>query len=525
MLKGMRRNAKHVLWPLTIAMIIAMGGYGVWYLIGPEQGAESTAGMLWGKKVSINDFLQARKAVQIFTYLTGREIIDPKILNTMVWERILLLEAAARAGITVGAGEIASLLASLPHFQTEGRFNPQRYSRIIKQWGLSNIDFEKQLEEFLITEKLRRTIQFQALVSEAEVEDFYTRFNDQVKVEYVTFLQDSFKESVEISEDALQEYYEENRGQFELPPQVEIKFILIDRKGFEEEAEVSSEEVEAYYRENQATFTDDKGEPQDLDDVEEDIEKAIVRRKADKALTARAEEINRALLDITDLETAAAKFSLPIETTGLFSAEEVIIPGLGDAPEVSRAAFRMETGEISYPVPVPDGFTFFELIQKSDARPLTFTEARDKVRERVNYIMIDQEALQLSQDELTELRRLMTEDGLTFRKAAEELDLAPTTTDLFTRKGGEELPESPAFVPASFSVPVGETSQLFRIKDGYAFLHVLERVPAGPLPEDEQEEWLNLTRQNKATTVNSEWFRNLLRESKLSVLIPELNPY
>ena len=50
MLKGMRRSAKHILWPLTIAMVISMGGYGVWYLVRPEA-SRTEIGAAWGEPV------------------------------------------------------------------------------------------------------------------------------------------------------------------------------------------------------------------------------------------------------------------------------------------------------------------------------------------------------------------------------------------------------------------------------------------------------------------------------------------
>ena len=72
MLKGMRRNTKQILWPLIIALVITMGGYGVWYLIRPKV-AGSKAGVIWGEKITLEDFSQTYRAAHAFAAWRGRD--------------------------------------------------------------------------------------------------------------------------------------------------------------------------------------------------------------------------------------------------------------------------------------------------------------------------------------------------------------------------------------------------------------------------------------------------------------------
>ena len=57
-----------------------------------------------------------------------------------------------------------------------------------------------------------------------------------------------------------------------------------------------------------------------------------------------------------------------------------------------------------------------------------------------------------------------------------------------------------------------------------AFLTVLDRKPAEPMPEDEKEKWAMTTRRGKAMIVYDTWFNNLVRESKFSVTNKSLMP-
>lgn len=522
MLKSLRKNAKQILWPLTIAMIIAMGGYGVWYLVQPEAPSESEAGVIWGRKITLEEFLQAARASQIMAWIRGQPL-DQKQLYSQAWERIILKEEAQRLGVTSDRKELSVFLARLPLFQTEGRFNRQHYLRLMQQWRIGEVTFEELMRDSMAIDKLRSNIWNQALVSEAEIKEIYERFNEKVKVEYVEILKETFREPIDIPEFVLNNYYEQNKSQFQIPPQVEIQYILIPRESFEESVEITPEEVKAYYQDNQNSFADEEGNIAELPAVREEILIELVRQKADDAVAARAREIDRMLSDITDLKVAAEKFALPVKSTGPFFASEPV-PGLGEAGEINRAAFAMQTGEISYPVPLLEGTCFFQLLRKEDSHLLLFEEVRERIQEILNEELTNQEALKVARDELSELRQLMVEKNLCFSEAVEELGLKTITTHFFTREVQEDIPPSPIFVSAAFLVPLGEVSDLVPTPEGYAFLHVLEREPAEPLPEEKKKEWKGRASQIKAYLVYNEWLRNLIRESRLDIKNPQLKP-
>ena len=83
MLKGMRRSAKHVLWPLTIAMVISMGGYGVWYLVRPET-SRTEIGAIWGEPVRLEEFIQATSNTQIIDVFSSLQCGSRNHLRSFV---------------------------------------------------------------------------------------------------------------------------------------------------------------------------------------------------------------------------------------------------------------------------------------------------------------------------------------------------------------------------------------------------------------------------------------------------------
>jgi len=91
-----------------------------------------------------------------------------------------------------------------------------------------------------------------------------------------------------------------------------------------------------------------------LDNVKENLRVQKARHLAlEKAMDAY--NINR---KSGDLEKAAKENDLGIKETGFFSQRETI-DGLGDAPEISAAAFALKPGELAKPVNLPQGIFLF----------------------------------------------------------------------------------------------------------------------------------------------------------------------
>jgi peptidyl-prolyl cis-trans isomerase D len=522
MLKGMRKSAKQILWPLIIALVITMGGYGVWYLVRPEV-AESKVGVIWGKNITLEDFKQTYWVASAFTMWGGQKLTQEQLFK-ITWQRLLLGIEAEKTGISTTRTELARALAGFSIFQIDGKFNPDRYNRILSQFQLEAATFEKQVQKLLSIEKLQATIQNQALVSQAEIDETYQRMNEQIKVEYIQVLKDASSDQVEIPEPDLKEYYEQNQSQFTIQTRIDIQYIVISRERFKDTITIDPEEVETRYREAIADFSDQTGKPPAAEEMKEAIRAELMEKKCQEEAVQLAKKINRDLADYTTLEPLAKEFSLPIKQSGYFLEDEAI-PELGDFPEINDLAFGMDIDEIvSYAVPVDEGFIFFIVTGKKDASLIPFDKAKEEIRTILNEELTEQETLKVARDELTELRKLMTDEEFDFESAAKELELEPKTTLFFTREGDESLPVSPSFIQAAFLTPPGQVSNLVPIEDGYAFLTVIERKPAGPMPEDEQEKWENLTRRGKAMLVYDTWFNNLIRESKFSITNKELAP-
>jgi hypothetical protein len=101
-------------------------------------------------------------------------------------------------------------------------------------------------------------------------------------------------------------------------------------------------------------------------------------------LADRANDVSQALLEKgADFHQVAAKFQLPIETTGEFTISAPD-PKLKADPQLNQAAFTLTPQEPnSDPLQSADGFAILHLAGIAEARPLTLDEAKEKIVDQI----------------------------------------------------------------------------------------------------------------------------------------------
>jgi len=515
MLEAMRNNAKHVLWPLTIVCIIGMGGWGVWYLVAPEESPANLAGKIWGRNVYLDEFLKVYQGSRLLAAAGGRSP-DQKTLISAAWRQLLLEGAADKAGIPAARSEIALFIGSVPFFHGEKGFDPARYLAILTDFGMGEKVFEDFVASLIKAEKLVALVGESSLVSPVEIEDFYQRAQSRVRFDYVLFRQEDAPEPEPAPREQIREFYEANRASFQIPPQAEITYLLLPFSAWADKVSVEETLVEEYYASNPAEFARQTGEPAPLDEVRGEIRAKLLSQQTRAAANEAATRVDRQLGDEISLENAAAELGFQPVAAGPFADGEPI-GELGKIEEVNREVFRMSPGEISYPIEFDQGFIFIRLEKISDPRMQTFEEAEEKIaaeiaaRERARLTREKAEAA------LEAIRKKSAESGFNFMAAAEEAGLNPLSSPLISAEDADLDPPIPAnLLSAAFLTPTGMMMpELVPVEGGFAFFQVTEREAPKPMPEADVELWKDRARQIKQAVVGQDWLRGLLQKAAL----------
>lgn len=179
MMNFLRKNVKTFLWCIAIAFI---GGVFLWNF--STRRLIDSAVSVNGTKISYSFFLDSVNARVRNWYdqnpegeLTDeqRKEIKSEVLNSLIQEQLLLQEAK-KYGIYVSQSEVINTIRSLPQFQREGKFDPQLYFYILKNYFRTEpAVYENQVKLIITNQKMRDFIISSVKITDQEVKDEYAR--------------------------------------------------------------------------------------------------------------------------------------------------------------------------------------------------------------------------------------------------------------------------------------------------------------------------------------------------------------
>ena len=112
-----------------------------------------------------------------------RQMLENQVLQRLI-ANTLMAQGAYSLGLRVPDVELAQEIRKNPNFQKDGRFNEGFYLKTFKPWyqGQNGSDFEFDLRQDLLADKLRKVLDSAALVSDQEVETQSLLQNTQLKL-------------------------------------------------------------------------------------------------------------------------------------------------------------------------------------------------------------------------------------------------------------------------------------------------------------------------------------------------------
>ena len=212
-----------------------------------------------------------------------------------------------------------------------------------------------------------------------------------------------------------------------------------------------------------------------LAEVQPQIQEQLAAQKADQQTADRARQLQDRLKSASDLDAVARDNGLMVQESGFFQREDPV-PGLGAAPQVAAAAFRLKDNEVSESLTSPRGPVFIAVGQKKDPYVPKLEEVKEKVRQDV----IRTRAAEMSRQKAGEIAAAL-KNAKDFAAAAKAQGLDAKTTDLITR--GAALPDvgtSADVEKVAFALPKGAVSDPISTNDATVIVRVVDRDEMTP---------------------------------------------
>ena len=167
---------------------LTVGGVFLWLVAAVSlKATESTsAGTLFGRKVSPADLLRATKTATHMALLRyGREL-PPEELEEAAWERLALMTEARSKGIRISDEEVIGSLRTQAIFQTGGSFDRRAYEWMIRHTLKSEPrTFEEEIREELAIRRLMEKAIQTPPVTEEEVKEAFQEKDEAIQVTYL----------------------------------------------------------------------------------------------------------------------------------------------------------------------------------------------------------------------------------------------------------------------------------------------------------------------------------------------------
>jgi peptidyl-prolyl cis-trans isomerase D len=234
-LQAFRGSAKIVFWIVFISFVgvflfaetsgLTSRGVTRGTSVGSVDGVDITYDR-WDSQVrALSNQEQQRRGNPSLTQDDMRRIED--VAFQQIVDSILLAREFQRRGITVTDREIQYAAVAMPHpdltqnpdLQTEGRFDPAKYQRLLQSPMARQQGLTQFLEQYYRTEiprqKLFEQIAAGVYLTDARLWRIWQDERDSARVSYVVFRPASVPDTaVRVTDDEIRQYFEEHRADF-----------------------------------------------------------------------------------------------------------------------------------------------------------------------------------------------------------------------------------------------------------------------------------------------------------------------
>jgi peptidyl-prolyl cis-trans isomerase D len=449
-LQQMRSLAKYI-WVLVARVFV--GGFLLYEtsgLMGRTPVTSTTAvAVVNGQEIPYRDF-QARvqNEVQSEQQRSGRSLsqddtkrIENAVFDQMVAE-VLLADQYRRRGIVVTDDEVREFaryapppwITNAPELQTDGRFDPDKYQRLLaspqaRQSGLL-LQLEAYYRSEIPREKLLDQVSSGVYVTDAELWRAWRDQHDSAQVSYVTFAPAVDQAAIKaVSDDDARAYFNQHKDEFKSTGRAVLSVVIIPR---------------------------------------------LITAADTAAVRAHAQALRDSIAKGDQKFEDAAKRESVDSVSGANGGDLGAAPGSRYVPEFTKAAEALKPGEISQPVLSPFGFHIIRMdSRKGDTLSLHHILLRIEPSDTAT-TRIDQLADTLSRTAAS------SEQGSKLDSAAKRLGLKVVRVEAVENEpatySGQIVPSVSAW--AFGGARPGETSELFDDENGY-YLARLDSLHAG----------------------------------------------
>lgn len=516
MLQAIRNRAQGIFaWIILILICVPFALWGIQNYL--DSGKELPVAVVGDRDIFERDVNRVYE--QSLANLVGLGQYDEaelkrEALNRLIKEEVITQNAQDK-GLAVSDEDVRAFIQTLPYFQTDGKFDKEKYRLMLSSQGLSAAQFVMQIRKALLMEQLQRSVSDTGFTTQKDLSEFYRLRNQERSIEYLTLPVVKFEGDIPEQETAA--YYEQNPAEFQTPEKVSVQYLLLSLDQIASTMEPGEDEIKALYEEQKSQLTTPERRKVSHILITTDSE----HPEDDPKALEKAQQIHQRLAKGEDFAKVAKELSqdkLSAEKGGDlgFISRDAMEPNFADA------AFSLAKGALSEPVKTSFGYHLIKVTELEPASTKRYEEVRDELAKSLKR--------SAAENKFYELGQTLTEQSFehpdTLEPAAKALNLPIQETALFTRDSGTGAAAEKEVRDAAFNSDVlgGKNSEPVEIGGEKVYVvRVKEHQPAAVKPLDTvRQEIVAKLRDKKAREAAKERTDKLLAGLKADGTLADL---
>ncbi len=510
MLQAIHDKSKGI---LGIVIVILIGAtFALWgigdYLSGASQ---KPAAIVDGEEISQAEFDQgmARQRQRLEQMFQGQIPDSPlfeqqmkqQVLDQLITQR-LLTKLAQDQGYRVADQVLAARIRQMEAFQQEGAFAKDYYQSIVESQGMTVKEFENLYRQDLAIQQIQDAVMGSAFISDLELNLINQIQKQRRDIRYLEFTSQSYISDINVSEDEINAYYEQNKSRYMHPETVTVDYVELKGSKLAADIPVDDEAVRRLYDDYVSSLA---GKEQ-----RKASHILISSATDDQAKEAEAAEL---LARIKSGESFAELAKQSSEDPGSASKGGDlgwVSKGMMVAP-FETALFKLEKGAVSDVVKSQFGYHIIKLADIKSEQPASFESKQAELTQQFKE--------QLIEDRFYEQSELMAttayENDQSLQEVADVLDLPIKTTAAFSRAIGTGIAENEKVRQAAFDQAVkseGRNSDIIELEKNHAVVIRINTLTAA------RQKTLEEVRAQLVSTLKAEKASELVQQAAEDVL-------
>ncbi|UPT56934.1 peptidylprolyl isomerase [Dickeya zeae] len=177
-----------------------------------------------------------------------------QVLSQLI-DETLVVQYAHTLGLNISDEQIKQAIFSVPEFQTNNRFDNDKYLAQVRQMGLTPDAYAQFLRKQLLTQQLIRGLGSTDFVLQQELDNLVAMAAQDRTIRTATLDLGVRAKSQTVSDDEVKNFYDQNKSRYLAPEQFKVSYIMLDAASIMDKTKVDNNDIAAYYEQHKGEFT------------------------------------------------------------------------------------------------------------------------------------------------------------------------------------------------------------------------------------------------------------------------------